>query len=158
MGASVMTIGIRVALGLVLVAVVGFVFRLASGTDDDRPLSEAKAGDCLNLNDAAQDEVETYKAKSCDKEHLLEVIGNVSHPEGKGQQYPGEEAVEAFAQAGCEAIFPGYVGIPYEESRLVVSALYPTSESWDIGDRRSICVVTSGDSPTLDKTVRGARV
>jgi hypothetical protein len=142
---------------LVLVAVVGFVFRLASGTEDDRPLNEAKVGECLNLNDAEQDEVETYERKSCDKAHLLEVVGNVSHPEGKGQAYPGEEATEGFAQAGCEEIFVGYVGIPYEESRLVVSPLYPTSESWGLGDRRSICVVTSGDSPTLDKTVRGSR-
>jgi hypothetical protein len=58
-----------------------------------------------------------------------------------GDSYPGEDAMSASADEGCEARFEGYVGIAYLDSALYFTHLTPTQDSWDTGDREIVCVL-----------------
>ncbi len=53
--------------------------------------------------------------------------------------FPGDDAMEMVAVDTCFDGFEEFVGMPYEESTLDFGWLFPTSESWDEGDREIVC-------------------
>ena len=58
---------------------------------------------------------------------------------------PSDSELEDMGGDACLAAFEGYVGIPYEESELDYTMLYPSPGSWEQCDREIICFIISGD-------------
>lgn len=93
-------------------------------------------GDCFNEVDA--DEVTDLPVVPCDTSHDYEYFHVVQLPDG---DLPDEDALDEATQRECIPAFEDYVGLPYEDSKLGVSTLYPTQGSWDDGDRELQCVL-----------------
>jgi Septum formation len=112
-------------------------------------------GDCLNADtpDAILDEYETVP---CTQKHLEEVFVVTNHPAGPGDPFPGEAAINSFAESTCTPEFRTYVGEDFESSRLGFSYFTPDKETWPLGDRQIVCTVDQEDGSPLRGSVKGS--
>lgn len=58
--------------------------------------------------------------------------------------------MKAQADEQCGAELEGFAGTAYEESSIYASSLYPSQDTWDVGDRQVICVAFLQDSTTTE--------
>ena len=75
----------------------------------------------------------------CEEPHDNEVYAIFSHEGGASAPYPGDDAMDVFAEDGCIAEFEVYVGIDYDSSVYSASYLLPSAETWAEGDREVVC-------------------
>lgn len=123
----------------------------------DLDVMTMQPGDCFNDPDG--DVVFDVQAVPCSESHDNEVfsIGSVSGV--FGENFPGLEALDAYAYDTCiGSPFESYVGIAYLESSLGVFTLTPTQESWDDGDRGYVCSLFSLDFVPLTGTARDSGI
>jgi len=76
------------------------------------------------------------------------------------QDYPGDKALERFANAICLDEFEPYVGTSYTDSSLYYTYLYPSPRSWDspsLRDRSVTCVLLS-PGKALTRSAKGSRL
>ena len=113
---------------------------------------DLRLGDCFNDPDAlgvGPDEEYVsgvLERLPCDEPHALEVYHVADVP---GGAYPGEDALLDEVQQACLTAFTDFVGVPYEDSVIEVIYYYPTVQTWEeIDDRSIVCAVTDGESTT----------
>ena len=132
---------------------------------DDGSLSSAgnvtvgdlRVGDCFNaaeFNENDDVEVDGVDGVPCDQPHAFEVFAVADY---NGSVYPATDAQfeTAFVEV-CVPPFQSYVGIAYADSELWASAITPTAEGWDAGDREFICHLHEEDASMLSESQRGA--
>lgn len=118
---------------------------------------ELDVGDCFDDPDDREStymEVEAVPSRDCSEPHDNEVyaVRTVS-----GSDWPGDEELEAFAQAACYEEFAPFVDRPYTESRLDIGWLAPTRASWeDHGDRTVACFVYDMQFRKLTGSMEGS--
>ena len=113
-----------------------------------------KVGDCFD-DPENFGEVSSVAAVPCSDPHDNEIYYTFDLP---GSIFPGEESIDATALDECLTAFDPYVGVAYEESRLDVSYLAPTAESWDAGDREIACMLYNLDFTKIAGSMQGAGV
>lgn len=103
---------------------------------------DLRVGDCFNGPGAdGADTVLTVMVVPCDELHEFEVYHAFDLADGA---YPGTDTVQERWIAGCLDEFEGFVGVPFDESELDISGIFPTEETWnDLGDREVLCSVTA---------------
>lgn len=127
-------------------------------TDDGAIVEEGElgvfaiqVGDCFS--DDSDTEIESVDGQSCDADHLYEVYHAF---DVVADEYPGEAEILSQAETGCLGTFSGFVGIAYEESQLDISYLYPTVDSWNLGDDREVlCMVVNVDGSPRSGSAQG---
>ena len=97
---------------------------------------QLEVGTCFDDPDGSFDEVPDVPVVDCDTPHDNEVFAN---QDLTGSEYPGREQVQNRADAICLENFSSYVGIAYEDSIYNVGSLFPSEDTWDVGDREVIC-------------------
>lgn len=166
MGAGLL---IRVVLGVVVLggsAIWGFFFdadRDASGEITDAgnlTANELRVGDCLDWPGSGSDEVETFssvKAIPCAAAHDLEVYHLASYPAASDAAFPGDDAITEYGLDACHVAFADYVGEAWEMvPDLDYTLFWPTTESWDAGDRTIQCLLMHIDEGTkISGSLRG---
>lgn len=152
-------------------ALVAFVIAASACSDgpdeakrDDGAITEAgvvdvfatEVGDCLRLDEslAAAAEITELPAVPCSDEHLHEVfhLHEIEQPD----VYPGPSELSSTADGSCLGAFEDYVGVPYLDSPLQFTYLYPSLDSWDDGDRTIACVLVSTRPLTASMQVDSA--
>jgi len=107
--------------------------------------TELRTGDCPSaLPDSA---TRTLSVVPCTEPHVAEVFA--SFPISSGA-YPGEAEAKRFGGGGCTERLAGYVG-PGREDEFDLVFLYPTDQSWRLGDRAVSCMVTAPDGATIPR-------
>jgi hypothetical protein len=74
--------------------------------------------------------------------------------------YPGEKALETFANAMCLNEFQPYDGRAYKDSSLYFTYLYPSPRSWDDATRRDravACLLVTTGAP-LTRSAKGSEL
>ena len=117
-------------------------------------------GDCINpptkLPDPAKPELEDIEVLPCSQAHTHELYATVDWVEG--DVYPGPTKLQGFADGACLDQFETYVGIPYVDSSLRFSYLFPSLRSWNDGkDRTVLCLIVATDKK-LTESARGAGI
>lgn len=108
-------------------------------------------GDCLG--DVPLEEISSVTELSCENSHIYEIYHAFDI---SGDVYPGNDEVVSEAQEKCLDEFEGFVGIVYEDSALEISYLYPTSDSWTLGnDREVLCMVLNLDGSSRSGSAEG---
>lgn len=138
---AILTVGVA-SLALAGCSLIG---NITGGTDTSTDPAEGSdtdvftiaVGDCLNDGDV-EGEVSTVKTIDCAEPHDSEAYASVIMDDG---DFPGDQAVEDQAVSDCTTEFTTFVGIDYNSSILNFSYYYPTSASWDQGDREILCLV-----------------
>lgn len=69
---------------------------------------------------------------------------------------PSEDDMEKKATDACLAAFSPYVGADYEDSSLSIVWMYPTIQTWATGDREIVCIATTDDDSTLNRSIKGS--
>ena len=93
-------------------------------------------------------------AVDCRAEHDVEVMSRTSLK--KTKKWPGDEAVNTAAFEKCSAAFAGYVGVPFDESRLEASFYSTDKEGWDQGDTTLICLIYDPVATNAPRRLKGA--
>lgn len=92
----------------------------------------------------------------CSEPHTFEVFHSFDVTDGP---YPGLEAMTSLWMNGCLARFEAFVGKPFEESALDISAIYPTELTWTrFDDREILCSVTAIDGEPLTGSARNSGI
>lgn len=104
---------------------------------------EFTIGECVNLPDGTQ--ISEYETVDCEEAHDAEVYSLPQHPDGPEAEYPGQAALEQFADDRCKEDFESYVGIAYDESVIYSTALTPSQESWEQAEDREIVCLLVGE-------------
>ena len=107
---------------------------------------ELAVGDCVQEPTEASEGVASLTAVPCDQPHDGEVYSTFDLPDG---EFPGDEEVAAAGEPQCEEDFAAYVGVPFSESQLSVTTLYPSRETWEQrDDREYVCIALGSEELT----------
>lgn len=118
-------------------------------------------GDCIDLlaldgyGDAAEGEefeVETVPVVPCAEPHTGEVYSETTL---KGDKYPGKKSVDKTFDDWCYDEFEKFVGLSYDESEYGYTGFYPTQDTWEQLDDRTIQCIVSSDEP-VEGTLKAA--
>nr|NLD40279.1 hypothetical protein [Actinomycetales bacterium] len=132
----------RAAAAIAALALAGTL----AGCGGEPSLYDLKVGDCLNSSDITSEKVLTVTPLGCSTSHDLEIYAAGAMEE---EEFPGRDTASSFAESFCFSEFEGFVGLPYEQSALSFSWLYPTAETWDArGDREVLCLLQSPEPVT----------
>jgi hypothetical protein len=150
--------------GLAVVAALGLALSLGGCTalfpSSAPPATDSESGEEIDqtdtdvfaltvgqcLNDTSGTEVSEVPIVDCADEHDFEVYEDF---ELEGDEFPGDEAVDAQADAGCLAAFEGFTGITYDDSLYGYTYFTPTETSWTEGDDRLVsCLVGDPNGKT----------
>lgn len=141
------------------VAVLGLA-GCASGPRDPSGLVTSRAttdtysvrvGDCLAK--LPTDSAAQLTLLPCDQEHYWEVFASATLT---GDTFPGESSLRKQAQSACEDAFDGFVGLSVKKSKLDITMLTPTRQTWaEASDREVTCLVGS-TSGGVTGTLHGA--
>lgn len=121
-------------------------------TSDSADVFTLKVGDCVGAFGDG-DAVEELPVMPCQEPHEMEVFANSEAPDG---EYPGKDALMDRANKDCTEEFETFTGAEYSVSDLLVSYLYPTSDTWEQGDREILCVIYQGDENGKPVEVTGS--
>jgi hypothetical protein len=111
-------------------------------------------GDCFNDPDDLA-EVSDVEIVDCGGSHDNEVYASYEMSDG---DFPGRTAVQNDAGENCVAEFDPYVGTDYLSSSLDISALTPTDQSWDQGDREVVCFLFDLNGAQLTTSTKGTGI
>lgn len=111
--------------------------------EGDVTATSIRVGDCL-AEDTTDKVSITIPVTACTNPHASEAYANFNLPAGA---YPGKARIFELSDTGCAKRFEDYVGVPFDDSELEVSYLFPTKDSWDV-NRGVTCLVADGPSTT----------
>jgi hypothetical protein len=126
------------------------------------PAIELQVGQCIADASAFTgrqvNEITRTRAVPCRLPHQAEVFVRDRLAGGPEARFPGVGELRRQAQQLCRDGFEGFVGVPWTRSELEIAALWPSPDSWAVGDRLVVCVVFRLDGETLVGTARGSGV
>lgn len=102
-------------------------------------------GDCFKDFDP---ESLASTAVPCDTGHSAQLVGVFRYP--AGERYPGAETLKAKALEICQAT---RLGPAANNFQLNYQRSFPSSTSWDAGDRRADCYVTAPNGNVINASV-----
>lgn len=120
----------------------------------DVSASDVAVGDCFN---AGTDEaISDVGGVPCDDPHVFEAFALPEHEGGDDAEFPGDEPIQTAAEELCVAEFEGYVGLTYEESEWLITTINPSAETWDQGDRVTICALHNEAKTEVTGSAKGS--
>lgn len=109
------------------------------------PPADFKLGDCFKDFDP---EALKSTVVACDAGHSAQLVATYRYP--ANDSYPGGEALKAKALEACQA---AKLAPPANDFTLNFQRAYPSSTSWDSGDRRVDCYVTAPGGNVITASV-----
>ncbi|MDQ1395041.1 MAG: hypothetical protein QOG64_300 [Acidimicrobiaceae bacterium] len=120
----------------------------------DQSVFNLKVGDCVLPPTAVKAEIDKVRVLTCTQPHTEEAFAVI--PYDKGDVYPGDKLLRAFADGACLEKYQSYVGVAYTDSSLFYTYLLPSARGWSDGkDRNVICLVTT-TGEKLTTSVKGS--
>lgn len=130
-------------------------------TSEQLSVFDLKVGDCTITPQDVTIEITSLDRVACDVAHQQEVFAVTPYIEAGSaeppEEFPGADALTAFADGTCAEAFLTYVGVDYRDSRLYYTYLLPSARGWEQnGDRQITCfVTTTGD--VLEQSVKNTQ-
>lgn len=139
--------GARVVLAGVLPLLLSACSLFGGGDDEEASVFSIEPGQCFLAPAEVEAQISDLERVDCRESHDHEAYAVVPYTAAGGtepsDEYPGDEALTAFADGSCAQEFKGYVGVDYLDSSLFFTYLVPSARSWQEEDRSVVCLVTS---------------
>jgi Septum formation len=121
----------------------------------DLSVFDLQVGDCFTPPKEVKAEIQSVHVVPCKDSHTQETFAIV--PYDRSDTYPGDAALDTFADGACLARYENYVGVSYLDSKLYYTYLLPSARSWNDGnDRKVVCVVTT-TGEELQTSIKGSQ-
>jgi len=147
------------ATALLVPAISGCSFLGIGGDDDSKGVSvfDAKVGQCFAMPSEVKTQISKIEQVDCAKPHYSELYAKVDYKTEDGSKdYPGDDAIDQFAEGACAEAFQSYVGVSYLDSSLYDTYLAPSARSWQDADRTVLCFITDAGTP-ITGSVKGSK-
>ena len=113
-----------------------------------------EVGQCLKDLGENTAEVSDVPVVDCSEPHLYEVYYEA---ELSGDDLPDQATIDSEAESACLGTgYSDYVGVAFEESEYGTTYLTPSQATWDAGDRKISCLITSADGSELTGSANGS--
>jgi hypothetical protein len=109
---------------------------------------DVKVGQCFAAPGKIEDQIKNVERVDCAKPHAREAYAAPAY-DASGDAFPGDDALDRFAEGACAERFGSYVGVDYLDSSLFFTYLAPSARSWQQEDRTVLCFVTTAGSPLV---------
>lgn len=130
------------------------------GGDDDEAASvfSVEPGQCFLAPEEVEAQIADLDEVPCADPHDHEAYAVVPYESGEegSDEFPGDEALNAFANGACAQSFGAYVGVDYPDSDLFFTYLLPSPRSWQENDRDVVCLITNAGTQ-LQGSVKGTK-
>lgn len=139
--ATALAVAAVLATGLTGCSAIGDII---SGAGEDDVFTLA-VGDCFDSNSETDtgEGIESVPTIECSKPHDYEVYSSVMMDQ---DSYPGETDTIAQADTQCLNVFETFFGSSYDEAVAYdFTYFYPSTESWEMGDREILCMIVEID-------------
>jgi hypothetical protein len=110
-----------------------------------------RVGDCLDK--LPTDSTAKISLLPCAQPHYWEAFAS---PTLAGDDFPGNSAVRDQAKSACTDAFEGFVGVAVTSSKLDLTMLTPTKETWTQADDREVVCLVGKSSGGVTGTLQGA--
>jgi len=130
---------------------------IGGGDSTGTSVFSVKVGECFLSATAVKTQISKIQQVDCAKPHGEEAYALAHYPAGDNATYPGDDAIQKFAEAACAQAFQGYVGVSYLDSSLYDTYLAPSPRSWQDDDRTVDCFITDAGKP-MTGSVKGSRL
>lgn len=131
------------------------------GGDDKVSVFDLKIGDCVVTPQEVTAEVTKVVRRACAEDHQMEVYAfeeYVSPGTDKApSDFPGADAVTAFADGACAGSFTDYVGVDFRDSSLFYTYVLPTARSWSQDKDRTITCLATTTGSMLKGSAKGTK-
>ncbi|OFJ51791.1 hypothetical protein BEL07_21045 [Mycolicibacterium grossiae] len=128
---ALVVVGVLAVVGIGVVAVLTFAFK------DRVVATDVQVGSCIT-DVPTESRIMTLPTVDCAKPHGGEVYAVLNMPDG---DYPGAAAIDEW-QNKCPEELATYSPDAMLDETVGVFVLYPTKETWDVGDRAVTCIAT----------------
>lgn len=119
--------------------------------EPDLSAFEIEVGDCVN--DGNSNTSVVPEVVDCADPHDKEAYLSVVLEDGP---FPGDDVIATTAVQECRAGFGAFAGIAHDASTtLDFSWYYPSTETWEIGDREILCMIHGLDAERTPVTTIG---
>jgi hypothetical protein len=159
----------RFSFGAIAVVLLLLIGACSSGAKRDEPgrlteeadilVEDLRAGDCFNQYKdplASSVDLSAVSAVPCSAPHAFEVYHELAV--GKmTDEWPGDAALSALAEASCIDAFEPFVGASYEASRLDFGFFFPSPDSWRALDRDALCYLVDPMDAEVVGSLRDTR-
>lgn len=107
--------------------------------------ADFRLGDCFS---DFRPEAQKSMIVACDSPHSAQFVANYTYEDG--EVYPGADALKAKALEACKA-----VTLSPDAAQFVLNfeRVYPSSTSWEVGDRRVDCFVVAPEGNIINTSV-----
>jgi hypothetical protein len=116
------------------------------------PPATLAVGDCFDTDQFAPGrsiDPHGLHLVACADPHQHQVYAIEGDADPTGAPFPGDLAMEAFADDACLADFESALGVSYRTSSMDFATIKPDATSWKAGDRAVICAVHDADFAEL---------
>jgi hypothetical protein len=146
-------VGLSVCLAVIYILVAVAVVTVVHPGGSGRTFA---VGDCYQGSTSAPT-TDSLSGVSCSVAHDSQVIGTPVDS-GAASAYPGQSAVDAFANTACADAFAAFVGQAFDASAEGMFFFTPTADGWTAGDHTVICLAyeSSGQKITGSLAGRGS--
>lgn len=111
---------------------------------DQVSVFDVAVGDCFRAPEDIEQELTELSRVDCAEPHEQELYALAVYDDEGATDFPGAEALKAFADGRCAQEFEDYVGVDYRDSTLFFTYLVPSPRSWDRdADRTTLCFITT---------------
>lgn len=155
-----------VAAGIAVLSLTASCSLVSGWFGDDDPAKptavsvfDAAVGDCFVAPAEVKAELADLQRVPCDIDHQQELYATIAYDLATSDDtYPGEAAMDTFAQGACAQEFADYVGIAYPDSGLWMTYLLPSARSWQQGKDRSVLCFVTTTGQALTQSVKGSKL
>jgi hypothetical protein len=144
-------VGRHIALTALVAALVPVLGLTACTSGDDASgtsVMNVKAGECFLAPSKIEDQIKDVERVDCAEQHAQEAYATPTY-DAADDAFPGDGALDKFAEGACAAAFGDYVGVDYLDSSLFFTYLAPSARSWQQDDRTVLCFVTTTGEPLV---------
>lgn len=111
---------------------------------EETPFVDLRIGSCFNLPE--NDLVANVYKVGCRTSHEAELIGRVVHPAVRGDVYPGDDEMDAWAGEVCEKVFVSFLGPAAGDGYFVVTPVPPAERYFEEDNVRDVeCLLKRAD-------------
>jgi multisubunit Na+/H+ antiporter MnhC subunit len=122
----------------------------------EKPTLDVKVGDCFSFDRSVS--IDRIAVIPCQLPHDIEVFAVLSDPSPPGAPFPGLGALRAALLTRCTALYPAYVGVPYDRRAPAdIRPFVPEESYWVLNIRLVFCGLGNPSGGQLVGSLRAPR-